>query len=332
MGKIQKIGSDYFIEFLARGLKYQQKIGPSRALAVKALKETEEKISRGEAATVVRDIHWTVFLDDFLVGIKKDFSPKTFQRFRSLVRNFKVFLKQDRPDIARLSELTPRVIEDFRSFLDKANKPDVNLNIFLLREVFDHAIKLGYLNDNPTLHVRILPANKKEIPVILSEREAEQFLRYASPLLKLTVEIILATGLSLEELAQLGWNNIDWTRNCISILFKKKAQARTIFLVAQAKEKLKDHRKDQSNSRKVFPTLSKKKLQSELEDIAKQIAFPSSVNFEIFQNTFAAHLMRRGISLTSLQKILGKNDVAQVFAFTAFIEKDVYSGAHHIKS
>ena len=56
MGTIRKIGDEYFIEFFARGLKYQQKIGLDPARAEQALKEIEAQIARGEALTIVREM------------------------------------------------------------------------------------------------------------------------------------------------------------------------------------------------------------------------------------------------------------------------------------
>ena len=94
MGSIKKIKNEYVIEFYARGLKYQQKTGPDRALAEKTLNEIEEKIARGEAALIVRDVDIDIFFDDFLDFTAKNYPPKTRTRFRSAVEHFGDFLRQ----------------------------------------------------------------------------------------------------------------------------------------------------------------------------------------------------------------------------------------------
>ena len=55
MGSIQKVGDDYFIEFYARGLKYQQKIGSDKQAAQKALDTIESQIAKGVDQTVPPD-------------------------------------------------------------------------------------------------------------------------------------------------------------------------------------------------------------------------------------------------------------------------------------
>ena len=145
MGNIRKIGNDYFIEFYARGLKYQQKIGPDKKKAEIALKNIEDKIAKGEMALIVRDVDVDIFLVDFLEYAQKNHTAKTFKRYESLISHFKKFLKSDNPSLAKLSQLTPRILEQYRSFLitSKGNKEKhfkpkaVNITLFLLRDIFD---------------------------------------------------------------------------------------------------------------------------------------------------------------------------------------------------
>ena len=44
MGEIKKIGEEYYIEFYARGLKYQQQAGTDKRQAEELLRNIEEKI------------------------------------------------------------------------------------------------------------------------------------------------------------------------------------------------------------------------------------------------------------------------------------------------
>ena len=45
MGTVRKIGNEYYIEFYARGLLYQQKAGQQKEVAEQMLKEVEEKMN-----------------------------------------------------------------------------------------------------------------------------------------------------------------------------------------------------------------------------------------------------------------------------------------------
>lgn len=158
MGTIRKIGDEYFIEFTARGLKYQQKVGPGQARAEEALRQIEAQIARGEALAIVREIDLAFFFEQFLACARNEFGPKTAKRFMDLTLHFNAFLKRQYPDAGQLSEITPSIFEAYKMHLTSSTRPVlVNFSILLLREMMEHGIKLGFINDNPTLHIRLLP-------------------------------------------------------------------------------------------------------------------------------------------------------------------------------
>ena len=183
MGTVRKIGEEYYIEFEARGLKYQQKAGRDEASAWKLLETTEAKIRHGEMSVIVRDVDIDIFIRDFVENIQPSYPPATVRRFHSALDHFKNFLARSSADFKTLSRLTPRVIEDYKNDLlrsgrlhDRPLKPKViNLTLLLLREFFEYAIKLGYLNDNPTLHIRLLPVKSKAELHFLNEKKLKQW-------------------------------------------------------------------------------------------------------------------------------------------------------------
>ncbi len=157
MGQIRKIDDVYYIEFFARGLMYSQLAGSDEQQAHKMLQEIEAKISKGEALTVVREIEVRVFFQQFLEYAKGEFSPKSLKRFALTCQHFSNFLLRVYPQVKKLSEVTPAVIEGYKAELVKDVKPKVvNLSIVLLREVLEYGIKIGFINDNPTLHIVLL--------------------------------------------------------------------------------------------------------------------------------------------------------------------------------
>ncbi len=160
MGEIRKVGDVYYIEFYARGLLYSQIAGPDLAAAQKLLEKTEATIAKGEALTVVREIDLVVFWQQFLGDIQKQCPSGTIRRFKSTIDHFNDFLKADHPNVSRLSQVTPSVVEAYKATLIKQYKTRpkvINLTLLLLREVVEYGIKISFINDNPTLHVRLLP-------------------------------------------------------------------------------------------------------------------------------------------------------------------------------
>ncbi len=166
MGRVRNIDGVYYIEFYARGLMYSQVAGPDLKVAEALLAKTEATIASGEALTIVREIDLAVFYAQFLQEASGEYKAPTIKRFTSLIRHFDHFLKFNSPQVLKLSQITPQVVELYKGSLVKVVKPRiVNLSLLLLRDILEYGIKIGFLNDNPTLHVRLLPLEGKgEIP------------------------------------------------------------------------------------------------------------------------------------------------------------------------
>ncbi len=164
MGEIRKIGDLFYIEFYARGLLYSQVAGTDYQQAKALLEATENKINAGEALTVVRTIDLPAFFQQFLIAIQSNHSPKTQERFQRLIEHFQAFLKSQYPQIILLSEITPAVIESYKGHLrQKQIKPKVIiLSLLLMKDVLEFGIKLGFIHDNPTVHVKLLPMKARE--------------------------------------------------------------------------------------------------------------------------------------------------------------------------
>ncbi len=157
MGHIRKIGEVYYIEFFARGLMYSQVAGLTEEGAREMLEKIESKISAGEALTIVRQINLDVFFERYLEDVHDQFSSKSIERFSSAWRSLLNFLNKNYPEVYQLSQITPFLIESYKAYLIPLETPKiVNFTLLLLREIFEYGIKIGFLNDNPSLHVTLL--------------------------------------------------------------------------------------------------------------------------------------------------------------------------------
>src|SRR5512142_2131776 len=112
MGRVHKIGDEYYVEFTARGLLYQQKAGSDPQKAEDLLRQIEEKIARGELQTLVREIELDVFFAEYLKFAQGQFHPHTVARLQTTIAHFEKFLAGKFPQVKKLSQVTPRVIEE----------------------------------------------------------------------------------------------------------------------------------------------------------------------------------------------------------------------------
>ena len=158
LGQIRKINDVYYIEFYARGLLYSQVAGDNLEEAQKLLEKVEEKIAGGEALTIARHIDLPDFFERFIVEAGLQYSPRSVQRFAVTIKHFSGFISEEFPQVCQLAQLTPAILEVYKANLVKTQKVKlVNLTILLIRDILEFGIKLGFLNDNPSLHLRLLP-------------------------------------------------------------------------------------------------------------------------------------------------------------------------------
>lgn len=187
MGSVYKLGDVFYIEFEARGLKYQQLAGDNKIAALALLETIEAKIRQSQLNAVDCDVSLETFWLNFNNFALSEYPSATTVRLEKAIRHFSDFLNVMRKDIKSLSSVTPQVIGEYKFFiLNDGSKPwRVNFALVLLKEVFEYAIKSGYLNDNPTLHIRYVVDARKWIAKNKLAQEA------------------LAKGVSLFRLAQL---------------------------------------------------------------------------------------------------------------------------------
>ena len=339
MGNIRKIGEEYYIEFYARGLLYQQKVGKDALAAERVLKEIEEKIVRGELMTIVREIHVESFFSDYLTQVASQYSPATFRRLQSTSRHFEEFLKIHRPEITNLSQVTPAIVEQYRSIVLKNlakggvdfNGNIATLTILLLREILEHGIKTGFINDNPTLHIRLLKVSKPKLRDCLCAEDITTILRNSELSLNLVINFLLQTGLRASELIGLKWEHVNWEKSFLTVRSFKTT--RDIPLNPNAIHLLKERAESNVfDSPWIFTQdestpWTMDALYKKLDSCLNQTSIGVPVRFGSFRYVFACQLLRQGVNLMTVCKILGLSDIGKMMYFVECIplsREDIY--------
>lgn len=333
MGAVLKIGEDYYIEFTARGLKYQRNGGKDKASAVRLLEEIEAKIQKGEMSIVVIDVKVDNFFKELLVRIKNEEDPKTFSRYQAAIKYFQEFIHTSHSSDCKLSEITPSVMESYRIVLlenaGDRKSADLNLTLYLLRDVFDRAINYGHINDNPTYHTRLIVKPDQKIPQTLSDDDVAGLYSGLSSSAKNIVDVILRTGLEAHELSCLKWTNVDLEDNCFKIVSTPDSLCRERQIPMDREVMAIICRlRDQKNAHKeyVFNDDAGQKLgESEISEYCTKaganIGIDHSMVRSVFRNTFARSVLNKGVSLIGLHKLLGLRDIACVMQYEGFLVK-----------
>jgi len=335
MGKIKKIGSDYYIEFIARGLRYQRIGGRTKRAAEILLKSIEDQIQEGELSTIVVDVAAKIFFDEFLNYAQQCHYPLTFRRYQKTVRHFQEFCASELSKNFKLSKVTPSVIESYRVSLVKqfedssrAIKPKVvNFTLILLRDVLDFAINLGYLNDNPTGHTRFVDAPHSKAPQTLNVQTCENLLKTRDSQLSDIIQLLLKTGMRIEELVSLQWSEVDFKNNCIRVISPKEyadgnKHYRHIPVDIVSGKIL---RRLQGLSRKEYvfvgpdgQKIDRAQVMNDCVHLAQEQGIKTQAFFPILRNTFVKDVLTRGVSLVKLYQILGLTDIAKIMRYFEF--------------
>jgi site-specific recombinase XerD len=314
MGQVRKIGEEYYIEFYARGLLYQKKAGLEHDAALRMLEDIESKIAHGEMGTIVRDVDIDVFFKTFLEQTKEEHTHKTLERFEKTLKHFEGFLQKKYPNLTKLSAVTPVVMEKYRAFLmeeAKSVKPAVkphilNLTLVLFESVLDHALKLGYLNDHPMLHLAWVPEAKVRALKYFKEDKIQQLLNVRSPDEAKLIELMLLTGLDFNEIKNLDLANVDFEANQIKMVVDHNKSIKIIpmhFIVREILSQL----KREGESLAVF--------------FGKHDALDKEFSRSVIKNTFAYFALKRKLRLTELYQMMGYDDVVKVMRYIAFLNK-----------
>ncbi len=333
MGEIHKIGEEYYIEFLARGLKYQQKVGGNRDAAEKALKEIEAKIARGEAAIIVRDVDLDIFLKDFSQYILTQHTPKTVERYQALINYFGTYLKKHHPQLHKLSEITPGILEQYKIYLLK-NSPDerkikprlINFTFILLADTLEYARKLSYLNDNPSIHITPVKEPVVKKPRTLSEEEAVTLLRSVPPDWRNVIEFILGTGLRPNVLVNLKWRDVDLEKKVLKVPAPNKFSQTYEIQIHPRIEKILNDVQAKALANFIFNDPAGRpwtaaNFNKELDAVLSQNPSGKKVNGQILRQSFGAMLVSRKMPLSQVYKILGESDIARAMIYFSFIPR-----------
>lgn len=334
MGGIHKIDDEYYIEFYARGLKYQQRAGRDLPAAQRLLREVEEKIAKGEMATMTRDVDIDIFLEDFLDYARRQYSTASHKRYQSLTEHFYGFVKRKFPQLKKLSGVTPIVIEQYKIFLSREEmrhkhhlKPRlVNFSLLLLADVLEYSRRLGYLNDNPALHIRLILLDQDHRPALPTAQEMQQLIRVAPVELAYTMEFVILTGITVEELVNLKWENVNWRENFLEIK-DTRLRERSIPCTVRAVEILKVlHGNCYPQTPFVFGGEQGDKqiagrLEERLTRAHSEAGLDKNITFRKLRRVFAYNLICQDVSLFTVNRLLGFSDVARIVFYFRFLQE-----------
>jgi site-specific recombinase XerD len=322
----------YFVDYRISGRRFRKSLGSSKRIAELALKDIEVKIAKGELGFTLKDNSLDKLFEEFLKYSTINHAPNTYERYRGILDNFKSFLAT-RPYINKISHLDLKLFEDYKHFRKESKTGDktVNIELQMIRGMFNLAKKWGYCQNNPTDGITLFRITKTQEPRFLSKDECDKLLKNCGEELYPVFFTFLNTGMRRGELLNLEWKDVDLARKRIQIRAKEdwepKTSERYIPMNDSLVSVLKKH-KGKSKGSFVFTDnkgekIHRNELRKELIRITEKCGFPDVTKLHSLRHTFASHLVMNGVDLPTVKKLMGHSDIETTMIYSHLADDHV---------
>lgn len=216
------------------------------------------------------------------------------------------------------SGLQPR--EFLLKYSDKS-RPYLRSAYFALKFFHENVLRQKFDENIP------LAKNKGKLPTVLSKEEISKMLEATINLKhRLVLMFLYYTGIRLNELVNLKWEDIDFRRDVIHLKTAKGEKERIIFLHDKLKKFI-----EYFNIRKegfVFlSNMGKKYDGRSIQMIVRHAAARAKIGKRITPHTlrhsFATHLLEAGADIRHIQKLLGHASLQTTQIYTHVANKDI---------
>ena len=216
-GSIQKKGKSYYVvfRFLESGKRKQKWIpaGKSKRKAEGKFTELVGDVHNGTYREIKKS-SFAEFSKLWLSSYAETKSkPSTLKSYRGIINNHLMPVMGD----YLLTELTTAKLQKYVAMRLQKVKPKTVINeIVVLKEMFKHAVRWGYLKNSPAEYVE-RPRVEKEEMDILTPEEINLFLEHVTPKYRAFFLAAILTGMRRGELLGLQWGDIDWNHKQIHV-------------------------------------------------------------------------------------------------------------------
>ncbi|MDP8212617.1 MAG: site-specific integrase [Candidatus Zapsychrus exili] len=316
MGTIFKRHKKWGINYIdSNGNQVRKIVSPYKETASRILKKIETDIAEGKYMDIKKkkDILFENFAEEYIntyVKLENKNVGKQRNLINGLVRHFKG---------EYLSKINTLMVRQYMSKrLESVRPASVNKDYAMLKSMFNRAIEWSMLlGTNPVSTIKKLPENNERTRW-LTENEQERLLLNCKGMTKIIVLVALKTGLRWGEITSLKWdqssnsNYVDFDSKTILVheSLAKSKKSRHIPLCSSVVTFLKTIPR-QSDTDYIFWNPKKEKRMRSIRksfDTALKKADIMDFKFHDLRHTFASQLVRNGVDLFVVQKLLGHSN------------------------
>ncbi|MAG73926.1 integrase [archaeon] len=234
------------------------------------------------------------------------YSPKTKKAYTTIIEKFLT------------SNATPREF-----LLLHSNKSTSTMRSVYFALKFFHE----YVIDKPFKEKLPLAKKSLKLPVILSRDEIQNIIRSTHNVKhRIILHLLYYAGLRLNEVRNIAWRDIDFTREMIHVRKAKGDKERMVFLHKNLCNSLQDYSITQEGyiiTSIKGGRLSKRTIQQVVKRASHKANIKKNVTPHTLRHSFATHLLESGVDIRYIQKLLGHKDLKTTQIYTHVANKDI---------
>ena len=192
---------------------------------------------------------------------------------------------------------------------------------FALQFFFENVLKEKFREEVP------LAKNSLKLPLVLNKEEINRMIEATENIKhRLLLMFLYYAGLRLDEVRNVGWNDIDFERGLIHLKITKGGKERIVFL----HQKLVDMLNLSGIKKEGFIFVSnrggkynKRSVQMIVKNAAKKAEIKKKVSPHTLRHSFATHLLEAGADIRYIQELLGHKDLKTTQIYTHIANKDI---------
>ncbi|WPC42247.1 tyrosine-type recombinase/integrase [Clostridium sp. JS66] len=253
-------------------------------------------------------------------------SKETIKSYTSDLAAFQNFLESKYNCAVYLNEVKDIDIDDYLYTLKvkKLSSASRSRQLYTLRSFWNYMYKNNFCNLNIAMSIEPIKIQRKERTFLSPEEVQDLINAIDHPVVKTVVQTLFYTGLRISESLNLKLEDVDIENKIIHVINGKGAKNRNIPINIHLLSILQNYIKTYRSSVKsiyFFATeksgsLSAPYVNRILNDTAKNLGWQKHISAHILRHSFASNLIKNGVNLVYVQKLLGHSNLKVTSIYT----------------
>jgi integrase len=321
---IYKRDKSWYFQFTVKGKRFQGAIGEVSKAVAREVAE-KKRVEALEGKLVERPIQAPLFGQyDAEKGCFTDTAGKYLDYYqqqhkpRSALRMHTAMVSLCRAFAGkRLDELHPFLIERYKTQRKEAGYADatVNRELACLKNLFNLAIKWGWVRDNPVRQVKLFRENNARLRWVTLEEETA-LLEHCDQRLKTFLLAAVDTGFRAGELLSLRWQDVNFQRGSVSVAsgYTKNGEPRCNPMTKRLGQSLQEWKaaSNGSGDRLVFGAW---RYREPFERARATAKLGKDVIVHSLRHTYISRLIMAGADVRTVQELAGHKTIGMTMRY-----------------